>query len=104
MPKKDGFMDKLTELIKSYEEDENGENIIDIEDEENDEYDEPFMTRMTKSYNFLVDAIEFMPVSSSKEFKFIKDRNKAKSFFLKISNIAKDYHDFLNRMKQVTGA
>ncbi len=103
--KKKGFMDKISELIASYEEDEDDEEENDdLEEEEIEEYDESFIIRMTKSYNYLVDSIEFMPVSSSREFKFKKDQMRAKSFFLKITNLAKDYHDFLNRMKQVVGA
>ena len=92
--------------MDNYSQNENEEE----NNEEDDDYEEeglnkePFITRMTKCYNFLVDAVEFMPVSNSKEFKFIKDKNKAKSFFLKLTNFTKDYHDFLNRMKQVVGA
>ena len=97
-------MDKLGDLIASYEDDEDEESDDNLEEEEIEEHDESFIIRMTKSYNFLVDSIEFMPVSSSREFKFKKDQMRAKSFFLKITNIAKDYHEFLNRMKQVAGA
>ena len=96
----ESFFDKISELMENYnhaddEEDDSFEE--DIEDNDR----EPFITRMTKCYNFLVDAVEYMPVSSSKEFKFVKDKNKAKSFFLKLTNFTTDYHDFLNRMKQV---
>lgn len=92
----------MENYVQNEDEKENNEdsNFEDIEDYNR----EPFITRMTKCYNFLVDAVEFMPVSNSKEFKFIKDKNKAKSFFLKLTNFTKDYHDFLNRMKQVVGA
>lgn len=97
-------MDKLGELIASYEEDEDENEDEDLDEEEIEEFDDPFLIRMTKSYNFLVDSIEFMPVSSSREFKFKKDQMKAKSFFLKLTNLTKEYHEFLNRMKQVVGA
>lgn len=98
--KKKGLMDKLAQLIDSYEEDEDEE----FEEEEVDENEEAFIIRLTKSYNFIVDAIEFMPSSTSKEYKFKKDQEKARRFYLNLSNIAKDYFIFLNRMKKEIGA
>lgn len=92
-------MNKLSELLKDYEEeDEDVEEMEYEEEEEEIENSEPFIIRMTKSYNFLVDAIEFMPPSMSKEYKFKKDIVKAKNFYLKLTGLTKDYHIFLKRM------
>ena len=93
-------MDKLANLLKDYDEDE--EEDIEVEyDEEEDEDAEPFIIRLTKSYNFIVDAIEYMPPSTSKELKFKKDKDTLRRFYVQLSGIAKDYQDFLNRIKKV---
>lgn len=95
-------MKGLSEMMDRYSDDEEEEEDFEEEYEEEDDNKEPFIIRMTKCYNFLVDAVEYMPPSMSKEFKYKKDQDKARSFYLKLSNIAKDYHKFLTRMKTVT--
>lgn len=103
--KKKGFMGKIADLLKDYEDEEidpDEFDRIEEEDLEDDDNSEPFMIRMTKCYNFMVDAVEFMPPSSSKEYKFKKDQVKARRFYLQLSTLAKDYHGFLNRMKEVS--
>jgi len=106
---KKGTWEKIVQRIKEAMIEESIEEPEDLEEPEEfevpEEPEEPednnvFITRMVLAYNHLVDASESMPISTSIEIKFKKDQERARVLYNRCIELANQYHNFLERMKE----